>query len=306
MLDCQYSMINQFAEYITVESIICLAGVLLFGTWLIRTSLGRNALADSEARQNTMPLHLPFIPLLVWFGVVPLAILITKKLLPDLPDWQGIFLDNCILCIGAIVTTAVIIFLAGANFAGRLKGFGLNVKTIHKDFFAAVINLVTAWPLVIFMIILTMHFGQLIWGKDFLIEQHEQLKTITAYPQLPVRILIIITTIAVVPVFEELLFRGLFQTMIRTFLEIRSSPASAVVNSPPQRLRFEIRGGPWLSILITSGLFAVFHQSAGHWPALFVLAVCLGYSYEKSGSLFRPIFIHTLFNTSSILTALYQ
>jgi membrane protease YdiL (CAAX protease family) len=48
------------------------------------------------------------------------------------------------------------------------------------------------------------------------------------------------------------------------------------------------------------------HENPGHWPALFVLGVCLGYSYEKSGSLFRPIFIHLFFNVSSVAIALYQ
>ncbi|MGA2070850.1 MAG: hypothetical protein ABSG97_05825 [Sedimentisphaerales bacterium] len=39
---------------------------------------------------------------------------------------------------------------------------------------------------------------------------------------------------------------------------------------------------------------------------LFVLSICLGYTYEKSGSLFRPIFVHMLFNGMSILAALNQ
>ena len=46
------------------------------------------------------------------------------------------------------------------------------------------------------------------------------------------------------------------------------------------------------------------HQNAEHWPVLFVLAVGMGYAYEKSGSLWRPIFIHALFNSIPILQSL--
>lgn len=275
--------IKEFTSSITIVDIICLTGLILFGSWLLKTSFGRKALSDSAPRRNNMPAYLPFILLFIWLGAVSLAILITEKLLPDLPAWQSSFLDNLILCIGAIAVMAVIIFLVRGRFARRLKGFGLNAKTIHKDFFAAVLNLLSVWPLVLLTIVLTTFFGQLIWGQDFHLQQHEELKTIIAHPQLPLRVLIIVISVAVFPAFEEMLFRGLFQTMFRSFL-----------------------GRPWLSIAISSGLFATVHSNAGHWPALFVLAVCLGYSYEKSGSLFRPIFIHSLFNAITITATLYS
>jgi membrane protease YdiL (CAAX protease family) len=271
-------------SYITaIDFIICLAGVLLFGGWLLKTSLGRKALSNSVPRRNNMPAYLPFVPLFIWFGVVSLAISVTEKLLPDLLDWQKAFLDNLILCIGAIIATAVIIFLARASFARRLKGFGLNPRTIHKDFPAALLNLLSVWPLIAAAIILTIHLGKLILGPDFEIQPHEELELIIAYSQLPVRVLIIVTAVAIVPVFEEMLFRGLFQTMLRSIL-----------------LK------PWPSIAISSVLFALVHANAGHWPALFVLSLCMGYSYEKSGSLLRPIFIHSLFNATSIVGTLYN
>ena len=276
-------IIKEFGSSISVTHLICLAGLILFGGWLLKTSLGRNALSDSVPRQNNMPAYLPFILLFIWWGAVSLAITITGIFLSELPDWQSAFLDNAFLCIGAIAAIAVIIFLARARFANRLKGFGLNAKTIHKDFFAAVLNLLSVWPLVLLMIVLTTFFGQLIWGQDFQIQKHEELKTIIAHPQLPLRVLIIVVSVAIFPVFEEMLFRGLFQTMFRSFL-----------------------GRPWLSIALSSGLFATVHANLGHWPALFVLAVCMGYSYEKSGSLFRPIFIHSLFNAIPITAALYS
>ncbi len=275
--------IKQFGSDINAaDIIICLAGLLLFGGWLLKTSLGRNALADSVPRRNNMRLYLPFIPLFIWFGPVGLAAVIAEESFSGLPEWQGTFLINLIYCIGGLAVTALIVLLARVSFARRLKGFGLNVKTIHKDFLAGVVNLLAVWPLVMLTIILTLFLGQLIWGEGFQLQQHEELKVITAYPQLSLRILIIVVAVVIAPVLEEMLFRGLFQTAIRSFFS-----------------------KPWLSVVISSVLFAAFHQP-GHWPALFVLAVCLGYSYEKSGSLFRPIFIHSLFNATAVIAALYS
>ncbi|MFA5252777.1 MAG: type II CAAX endopeptidase family protein [Phycisphaerae bacterium] len=268
---------------IAIDFVIFLAGLLIFGNWLLKTSFGRKALSDSVPRRNNMPPYLPFVPLFIWFGAVSIAVSVTEKFLPDLPDWQKAFMDNLILCIGEITAIAVIILLARASFARRLKGFGLNFRTIHKDISAALLNLLSVWPLIAAMLILTMHLGKLIMGPDFSIQPHEELEAIRAYSQLPVKVLIIVTAIVIVPVFEEMLFRGLFQTMLRSILT-----------------------KPWPAIAISSVLFVLAHSNAGHWPALFVLSVCMGYSYEKSGSLLRPIFIHCLFNAISIVGTLYN
>jgi membrane protease YdiL (CAAX protease family) len=277
-------IIKQLGSTITVtDIIICLLGITLLGIWLFKTSLGRKALADSVPRRNNMPAYLPLIPMFILFGGVRAGVSIRKSALPEIPDWQVAFLDNLILFVLGTATIMVIMFLARDTFARRLKGFGLNVKKIHKDFFAAVVNLLSIWPLVTLAIILTMFFVQLILGPEFKMEPHEELKKIVAYPQLPLRILIFVTVVVIAPLTEEMLFRGLFQTMIRSFL-----------------------GGAWVSIIMSSALFAAVHYEPAHRPALFMLAVCMGYAYEKSGSLFRPIFIHSLFNASSITFALYS
>ena len=106
-------------------------------------------------------------------------------------------------------------------------------------------------------------------------------KQIIAYSQWQVRALIVFTAVVVVPFVEELIFRGMIQTMLRSYIV-----------------------KPWPAIFLASFVFVVFHADAPHWPALFVLSICLGYTYEKSGSLFRSIFVHALFNAMSVLAAL--
>lgn len=298
-------IIKELTSSITVMDVILLAGILLLCNWVVKTSLGRKALADSVPRRNNMPAFMPFVPLFIWFGILSVAMSTRKGLLGDLPEWKAAFADNLILNISAIIGTGIIIFLARGHFARRLKGFGLNVKTIHKDFFFAFLNLLAVWPILILMIMLTVYVGRFIRGPQFHLPQHEELELIAAHSQLPVRILIIITTILVMPVFEEMLFRGMFQTMIRTYFR-RSWLVARLTSHGSRAPGHESRNEVWFAIGISSAIFATVHANAGHWPAIFVLAVCLGYSYEKSGSLLRPIFIHCLFNASSVIATLTQ
>lgn len=271
---------------ITSTDFIWLAGLLLFACWLLDTSLGIKALTNSMPRRNSMPPYLPLVPLMLWFGAVSMAVVLVQKLTPDLQGWQKIFRDHLVMSFGAVLTIVVMIFLAHFHFARRLKGFGLNIKTIVKDFFMAIVNLLTAWPLMMAAITITMFVAESIWDTEYQMQQHQQLELITEYSQLPLRIMIVFVAVVIAPLLEEMLFRGFVQTTIRSF--------------------FNIRNSAWPAIAASSVFFAIMHEDPGHWPALFVLGVCLGYSYEKSGSLFRPIFIHLFFNATSIIAILSQ
>ncbi len=263
-----------------------IAGITILAYWLLNTSLGTKALADSAPRRNSMPFYMPFAVMFFSFGIIAPATSLARVFVGDLSGWQGDFLNNLVFCISELTAILVIIFLARIYFPRRLIGFGLNMKTIIKDFLVALVNLLTIQPVIMAAIILTITFGELIWGQDYQMQQHQQLEMITEYPQLSLRIIIVIAAVIIAPLFEEFLFRGLFQTIARSYLETRYSA--------------------WLAILISSILFAMVHADAGHWPSLFVLSLCIGYSYEKSGSLLRPVFIHATFNAISVISALNQ
>ena len=276
----------EFTETINATDFIWLAGLILLACWLLDTSLGRKALADSPPRRNSMPPYLPLVPLMLWFGAVSMAIVLVQKLTPGLQGWQEIFRDNMIMSIGAVVTIAAMMFLAHVHFARRLKGFGLNIRTIVKDFFMAFFNLLAVWPLILAAVTVTIFFAKLFSDQDYQMQQHQQLEMITEYPQLPLRIMIVFVAVVIAPLLEEMMFRGFIQTTIRSF--------------------FNTRNSAWLAIAASSVFFAMMHADPGHWPSLFILGVCLGYSYEKSGSLLRPIFIHLFFNATSIIGTLIQ
>jgi len=298
----------EFAETITATDFIWLAGLILFACWLLDTSLGTKALTDSPPRRNSMPPYLPLVPLMLWFGGVAMCVVLVQKLTPGLQGWQKIFRDHLVMSIGAVVTMAAMMFLAHVHFARRLKGFGLNIRTIVKDFFMGFVNLLATWPIMMAAITMTMFVAKLIWGAEYEMQQHEQLELITEYPQLPLRIMIVFVAVVIAPLLEEMLFRGFIQTTIRSILDLRFSNFDCRFNTENRQPRIGNRQSvtAWPAIAASSVFFAIMHADPGHWPALFVLGVCLGYSYEKSGSLFRPIFIHLFFNASSVAIALFQ
>ena len=173
--------------------------------------------------------------------------------------------------------------IARLTFARGLKGLGLNPKTIPRDFVAAFLNLFAITPVVLGAIILTTIVGKLVFGDKFQMPQHEELKQIIAYSQWQVRAPDCLYCHCSRAVCGGAYFRGMIQTAVRSYI-----------------LR------PWPAIFVTSLVFIVFHANPEHWLALFALSLCLGYTYEKSGSLFRSVFVHALFNAMSVLAALNQ
>jgi membrane protease YdiL (CAAX protease family) len=274
---------GQPAPLITPEHVFVLVGIALFARWLLRTSLGRKSLVDSPDRPNRMLPFTPFIPFFLWFVGIALMQAGVEWFMGTMTGWQGRFLDQLIFCAGAVFTIVVILTMAKFTFTDGLHGFGLRLRTVPKDFGQAIVTLLAVWPVVLATIVATTMLGKMFSGPEFQIPQHEGLRIVTESPALPLRVLIVLLAVVVAPVLEEMLFRGLFQTMVRSYTE-----------------------NPWLAIIIASAIFASVHQDVSHWPALFALAMGLGYSYERSGSLTRPIVMHAIFNAIAIGSVLYE
>lgn len=258
------------------------AGVALFAWWLLNTSLGRTSLVQSRPRRNSMGLLLPFAVFFVWVLTQEMLRMIVVPLARRLSDSGASILLGAAGAVGSLMLVALVLIVARRAFARGLKGLGLRVRTIPQDLAHAFLTLLGVWPLVAAAMSLTILVLKA-FDESFEVPQHEALQVITQSSSAPLQTLMVVLAVAVAPLIEELLFRGLFQTMIRSYV-----------------------GRPWPAIVIASILFAVIHQDAEHWPALFVLALGLGYSYEKSGSLLRAIFMHAMFNGISIVSVLAE
>lgn len=90
--------------------------------------------------------------------------------------------------------------------------------------------------------------------------------------------------IVIVPITEEILFRGFLQRWLVASV------------------------GRFFGIILAAFIFALFHFSPlQQWEnielisSLFILALFLGYIYERQGSLWAPIGLHIFFNATSVL-----
>ena len=84
---------------------------------------------------------------------------------------------------------------------------------------------------------------------------------------------VVLSAVIGAPLFEELLFRGYLQTALR-----------------------RLTGGPWIAIILTAALFGLAHLSAWMFAPLFLLAIGLGYVYERTANLYATMLIHASFN----------
>jgi hypothetical protein len=60
-------------------------------------------------------------------------------------------------------------------------------------------------------------------------------------------------------------------------------------------------GVRWAAVATSSAIFAAIHMEPAFLAPLFVLALGLGYVYERTGNLWVTITAHALFNTAQIL-----
>jgi membrane protease YdiL (CAAX protease family) len=184
-----------------------------------------------------------------------------------------------------------------------------------------VVGIIIAMPLVWVVMILSEQFYRYI-GYEHPAE-HDLLRLMKEAHRPLAKALIVAGAAAAAPLWEELLFRGHLQTIVRSSLEnlVRRRqmlaagaghgftvliPGSTEADPPAAPVTPETFGTPawlpWLAIVLTSVAFASVH-AAWSSPGIFFLSLCLGYAYERTGNLWVPITMHALFN--GITTAIY-
>ncbi|MGD0785732.1 MAG: CPBP family intramembrane glutamic endopeptidase [Sedimentisphaerales bacterium] len=271
----------QTAEGFSAGELVFLsAAAVLLVRWLINTDFGTRALDGAEYRRNSMPDYLPFTIMFGWLMLTAFSSHVMENLLPSIAEWQQKFVIYSGFIAIEILVMLLILKIAKRYFEEGLRGFGIRFRKIFSDITAAAGIFIVVWPAVMALLYVVLFVGKAIVGPGFEIERNEGLAVLLENSQLSLRILMIFFAVVLTPIFEELVFRGLLQSYLRN-----------------------INYGPWMSILIASILFSALHPGM-HFPAIFVLSAAMGYAYEKSGSLLRPIFIHFLFNGVTIALAL--
>jgi membrane protease YdiL (CAAX protease family) len=177
---------------------------------------------------------------------------------------------NCVCPVAAFVAMLVGSKLIRGEGNRRV---GFSPKNIPRGFVIGVVAIIVAWPIVQLTGDLSEAVYQLMHKTHE--EAHELLEGFKNTPSSAIRWTIVLSAIVIAPIAEETFFRAFFQTWLRAWTKL-----------------------PWLAVLLSATLFAYAHP---WWmrPPIFVLGLCLGYLYERTGNLWANIFLHALFNTIS-------
>jgi membrane protease YdiL (CAAX protease family) len=249
---------------------------------------GRDPLRGSPIRANGLSFVHVYAVLLVYFLTAmigaQLAVLATPPGIDDslLKVWRSVLATN----LTQILLAMACLVVGRIAFTSGWRSFGIGRRPWAGEIGWAL----GAW-LVAFGVC-----GPVAMGTEYLIKRlrpgyefsdHGVFQLLESPDAPPVMMIVaIVGAFLLAPVGEELFFRGILQTGFRKLIASR-----------PGSLRHR-----WGGILITAGLFGVVHGSTPHHiPALILLAIILGFVYEKRGSLTTVILIHLLFNGKSLL-----
>lgn len=271
-------------------------GLLLM--WLVRTRWAKEALTLAPSTHHSIGVI--EILLTLYIVIVSRQIALYGQTHFEDPHWQPNDLIYALL---------ILIFLAGPACllipAIRAKlptgCFGLTSGGPRKLLTKVVIYFVTFQGLTLLTLGITIAVCNRLGYEE--LQVHETLDKLKENPTWRGTILLVVPAIVIAPVFEECLFRGLMQTFI-----IRLPGLIGLWLKPPSEAQgfYDASALPitptarWMGIVASSVAFAISHANGQHAPALFVLSVGLGYSYERQGNLVVPILIHAIFNTIPI------
>ncbi len=225
------------------------------------------------------------------------------------------------LAIQGTVNAVLLILLPGIarlTSGARPIDLGLTLRNGRRQIAVGIIAVLVLMPVV--YIVQTASVWLLGLTPDQQKEfQHPIAKMLHAEFSPGIAILALLTAVVLAPAFEELLFRGFIQSWLvkslGQILQPRPTPLEIVelpdpdldlweaIDEPSPQGTVPVETPPrsktaaGAAIVLSSMIFAGLH--ADQWPApiaLFLLALGLGYVYERTGSLLAPICMHAVFN----------
>jgi len=189
------------------------------------------------------------------------------------PGGVRVKLSNWQIAILSLVTYVVgisVFFLMRPGGYSASFDLGLTAKNLPKALRVVLLGALAGFPLTYAAAFISEAVFQLLNTPHPV--AHDMLERMSSSQSPVVLMLIILNSVLLAPIFEELLFRGAMQSSLTWLFPSR-----------------------WMAIVIASLVFASSHV---WWsvPAIFVLSVVIGYVYERTGNLWAAIGIHVLFN----------
>ena len=249
-------------------------------------ALTRQAFVGAPLRPGRMGLHdLAITAGLVVLGPTFLASAVGGGFRGD--SMAQLMLRQMLLSqIGALPAIAYIFWRADTAVSGGIAGLGLRPREIPRSLRLAVQSFMVIYPI-------TLCISAIVTGILRMLGHSPPLIAHEALQQLAREGLggaagwgLAFSAVVIAPVIEEIIFRGMLQSSL---------------------LQSGLVVSRWTAIVCSAVPFALIHGSVAPphaWPALYALAVGLGWAYERWGSLWVPIFIHAIFNAVNIVLAM--
>lgn len=217
------------------------------------------------------------------------------------PDSAALSLDrimrmNNLSIIGYGITIVPILIVLPLLFRDRFRGWGLHVRQLPKGVLWGLLGFAIVFPL---LLCAEIGLNEIFQHFHYTPEEHTTFQALEQAPSLVQQVLLYGMAVVVAPVAEELFFRGILQTtliqygwglLMPQFLRSGMVPA-AYRPTALQR---------WMAIVLASAAFAYLHQLDAM-PIIFLLALGLGYVYERTGVLWAAIVLHMGFNATQLL-----
>jgi len=254
--------------------------VLLVGWGLFYALRWQDPLRPGCSRPNRLDALSIILVITVWLLAGSVAAVLAVELfkLPDQADSEQL---AATVGVGLAQLALIPLCLIAARkwFRRGLKGLGIGRRPLAVSMGWAVGGFVVSWPLCWGLLKLSSWALQVFW-PDYQLETHQVMQILHRPGINPATaVWLYVVAIVITPLWEELLFRGLGQSWLVRVLRRR-----------------------WAAIIITAAIFGLVHSSQPQAVLpLIAFGLCLGFVYEKSGSLTAAILLHSLFNAKNLL-----
>ncbi len=197
--------------------------------------------------------------------IIPIVDLLFDNLSTPLKQSLRVFIGYCSMTIAPILIIRYqLMGLAPSGIEGGWLQW--KIKPIKEGIFKSIGGWLMIMPLVLLIGWVT---NELIGDQG---GSNPLLELVLNSDELIPLILLLITTVVLAPVFEELVFRGVLLPVLVS------------------------KVGKIIGVLLSALIFALAHLSVGELPALFVLGIGLGLMRLSSGRLFPCALMHSLWN----------
>lgn len=172
-----------------------------------------------------------------------------------------------------LVAAAALLVLYGSikTFLPLPEGW-FRFKLLDKWLFWGFGGYLAALPLVILISLINQRIWQGQGGSNPLLSLALETKDLVALA------IFFVTAAIAAPIFEEILFRGFLLPSLTRYLPV------------------------WGAIIASSLLFAIAHLSLSEVLPLTILGIVLGVVYSRSRNLLAPIFLHSLWNSGTLIS----